>query len=140
MTDPLAGLLAGLTDDQVADLVASLPEPVITAMTRAGASPPGSAPPGRYEVGYLVVGEASEEAGEGVTAGVHAVAYRGRFVSLAVLPCLSVAYRDELPDEVFLRVHERSTVHAADDTSPVQDAVRRALPVGGARSGRHFAG
>lgn len=44
--DPLAGLLAGLTDDQVADLVASLPEPVITAMTRASASPAGSAPPG----------------------------------------------------------------------------------------------
>ena len=44
--DPLPGLLAGLTDDQVADLVASLPEPVITAMTRADASPAGSAPPG----------------------------------------------------------------------------------------------
>ena len=42
--DPLPGLLAGLTDDQVADLVASLPEPVITAMTRAGTPGAGSAP------------------------------------------------------------------------------------------------
>lgn len=45
----LTALLAGLTDDQVADLVASLPAPVITAMTSAAASPTNVIPAGPLE-------------------------------------------------------------------------------------------
>ena len=36
MTVPLAGFLAGMSDEQIARVVAALPEPVIAAMTEKG--------------------------------------------------------------------------------------------------------
>ena len=49
MTGPLAGFLAGMSDEQIARVVAALPEPVIAAMTSSHTPAGADVPPGPLE-------------------------------------------------------------------------------------------